>query len=109
MCNTLKELGISPNESVGQEHMATYSWRVMELYHSQVVEKKSLLEGNKFFVGLKVADMVQLKISRTKKLKEEIDHWQEGFCRSIGYWVADLVGSALKAVGWEVGESKGNP
>ncbi|KAL7430548.1 hypothetical protein ACHAXM_002327 [Skeletonema potamos] len=112
MCNTLKELGISSNESVGMnkstwQHTLATIWRVMDLYHSRVVEGKSLLKMNKYLVGLKVVDAIE-DIKNQEAQRRETIVGEKAYGEILVTGSLYLVGSALEAVGWEEGESEGN-
>ena len=116
MCNELKELGISfvdendgMTKSTWQQTLANI-WRVLDLYHSYVVKKKSPpssttdVDRKKIVVGLKVVDAIE--DIKNQEAQREIN----GEKASVEILVTGslyLVGSALEAVGWEEGESEG--
>ena len=124
MCNTLKELGIrsSPDVNAENDNMAKSKsstwqqtlasiWRVLDMHHSQVVEKKSDNSCSKdarttIVVGLKVADAIDdIRNREAQRQREGRD--KKACVEILVTGSLYLVGSALEAVGWEEGEAEG--
>ena len=124
MCNTLKELGITSSSDVNAESgdmtksKSTWQqtlasiWRVLDMYHSQVVEKTSDDDScskddrTTIVVGLKVADAIDdIRNREAQRQREGRD--KKACVEILVTGSLYLVGSALEAVGWEEGESEG--
>lgn len=118
MCNALKESGIRSSDayadsddmskSTWQQTLATI-WRVLDMYHSQVVEKKaddpsSKCDNTTIVVGLKVVDALE-DIRNQETQREGLG--KKPCVEILVTGSLYLVGSALEAVGWKEGESEG--
>ena len=118
MCNTLKELGMTTtSDAQGDgmtkrtwQHTLASIWKILDLYHSQVVEKKSHpstnVDSKKVVVGLKVVDAIE-DIKKQQEAQREVNGERKACVEILVTGSLYLVGSALEAIGWEEGESEG--
>ena len=92
------------------QHTLASIWEVLDLYHSQVVEKKchpsTNVDSKKVVVGLKVVDAIE-DIKKQQEAQREVNGGKKASVEILVTGSLYLVGSALEAVGWEEGESEG--
>ena len=115
MCNTLTEMGITSWDAecdgmmkiTWQQTLASI-WRVLDLYHCHVIEKKSQpstkADSETIVVGLRVVDAIE--DIRNQETQRGSNGEKKACVEILVTGSLYLVGSALEAVGWDEGESE---